>query len=363
MKRTLFQSIVKESIDEGGNAVPSAQPSRGDLAGEIAKGVTNEVSSTFNREEEPAYSTSLSERLETLKLNINDVRKIAKSLVNEYRERKSYQKPEDAEFIERMNQFCKKYGYEPFTYSRKQGLDPEEYAKKILKRHNTFLRGVTSRVNTDDKELQAKLRTFARKKLKEKGIREPSEEDIARIAATIPSPENGSNFCAVDRNADIYSGTNHKGGFSGTAKVIRPYTLGADRMKWFDEADFNVRYGQPNKYDKENTAGLFDYWNDSGEARTRPATENVFTGEWNFDGWLTPEERAVRNMEGMRDNELYKRFVKEREKILQAGLPQDKREMELNKLYKKYKKHGFKPGFSYDDFLTSKNSYYRGDDN
>lgn len=57
MKRTLFQSIVKESIEEGGNAVPSAQPVRGDLAGEIAKDVINAVSSTFNCEAEPAGST------------------------------------------------------------------------------------------------------------------------------------------------------------------------------------------------------------------------------------------------------------------------------------------------------------------
>lgn len=57
MKRTLFQTIIKESIEEGGNAVPSAQPVRGDLAGEIAKDVINAVSSTFNCEAEPAGST------------------------------------------------------------------------------------------------------------------------------------------------------------------------------------------------------------------------------------------------------------------------------------------------------------------
>jgi hypothetical protein len=57
MKRTLFQSIIKESIQEGGNAVPSAQPVRGDLAGEIAKDVIQAVTSTFGCAAEPAGST------------------------------------------------------------------------------------------------------------------------------------------------------------------------------------------------------------------------------------------------------------------------------------------------------------------
>ena len=49
MKRTLFQTIIKESIQEGGNAVPSTQPVRGDLAGkEEAQG-------------EPAYSQAIQE--------------------------------------------------------------------------------------------------------------------------------------------------------------------------------------------------------------------------------------------------------------------------------------------------------------
>jgi len=83
MKHTLFQTIIKESIREGGNTGPSAQPIRGDLVSEITKDVTDEVSSTFNQEDEPTYSTSLSERLETLKLNLSDVRRIAKSLIRE----------------------------------------------------------------------------------------------------------------------------------------------------------------------------------------------------------------------------------------------------------------------------------------
>ena len=71
-----------------------------------------------------------------IRLDENDLTRIIKHIVNEavneYRDRKSYQKSDDAGFIERMNQFCEKYGYEPFHYGRKQGLDPEMYAKQII---------------------------------------------------------------------------------------------------------------------------------------------------------------------------------------------------------------------------------------
>lgn len=55
--RTLFQRIINEAIAEGGNAVPSAEPVRGDLAGEIAKDVIDTVSRSFGCTCEPAGST------------------------------------------------------------------------------------------------------------------------------------------------------------------------------------------------------------------------------------------------------------------------------------------------------------------
>ena len=57
MKRTLFQTIIKEAIKEGGNAVPSAEPIRGDLAGEIAQDVIRSVGQAFGCNAEPAGST------------------------------------------------------------------------------------------------------------------------------------------------------------------------------------------------------------------------------------------------------------------------------------------------------------------
>ena len=57
MKPTLFQSIINEIIKEGGNAITSAGPIRGDLAGEIAKDVIAAVSSAFGCKAEAAGST------------------------------------------------------------------------------------------------------------------------------------------------------------------------------------------------------------------------------------------------------------------------------------------------------------------
>jgi hypothetical protein len=353
MKRTLFQSIVKESIDEGGNAVPSAQPSRGDLAGEIAKGVTNEVSSTFNREEEPAYSTSLSERLETLKLNINDVRKIAKSLVNEYRERKSYQKPEDAEFIERMNQFCKKYGYEPFTYSRNQGLDPEAYAKQILKRHNTFLRGLTLSGLEDAESHYPGFREAAIKELQKQGIKNPNIEDLMRYAATTSHPFNELPiiFASTGNYATGYGApSNNANGFtdSGAAKIVRPYKLGPDRMRWFDvgNGDFDVKDQTklPSMKPEDIKPGdaFRDFERSSGEVTLGPGAV--------FDGWLTSDELEY-NKTGLKQKKLLDKYKKERTKIYRTDSTPQEKLKDLDKKYDKYRKNRPKDFY---DWLTSR---------
>lgn len=57
MRRTLFQAIINEAIKEGGNAVPSAEPIRGDLAGEIAQDIIHSVSQAFSCNAEPVGST------------------------------------------------------------------------------------------------------------------------------------------------------------------------------------------------------------------------------------------------------------------------------------------------------------------
>lgn len=296
--------------------------------------------------------------VELRKMISEAVGEIAKSLVNEYRERKSYIKPEDAEFVERMNQFCEKYGYEPFTYSKKQGLDPEAYAKKILKRHNTFLRGV------DTRDASEEAIDFARNVLAKKGITNPSMKQIARVAATIPYGERRAHYVSTKSNADIYGSGNDDGkNFHGTAKVIRPYTLGPDRMKWFDEADFEVTAGDSYKvdgYGNQQTANIaqakpgevIDTWGNEVPGNT----ELLLGGGANFGGWVTDKERdqaTFGTKKGKQRNdrfwEEYKR-IKEKKYSGQKLSEKEKRFLESRPLYN---------GSDYDDFLTSRNNYHR----
>ena len=285
------------------------------------------------------------------------------TVLNEYRERKSYIKPEDAEFVKRMNQFCEKYGYEPFTYSRKQGLDPEEYAKKILKRHNTFLRGVNTAGASDESI------AFAKDILAQRGVFNPSMEQIAQIAATVPLKGRKAQYVSTKSNAASYGGDNKNSkNFGGTAKVVRPYRLGPDRMRWFDvgEGDFDVKDGneyRPVGQETRQTANIvqakpgevIDTWGTGQQGNS----ELLLGGETNFDGWVTDKERDRYKFgsekEKRRNDKLWKEYKRIKDKK-DSGLKLSKKEEEFMEslpfLY-------LNNDIDYDDFLTSRNNYHR----
>ena len=54
---TLFQNIVNEAIQEGGNAIPSAQDVRGDIAGRIANDIIGTLTKIFGCNASPVGST------------------------------------------------------------------------------------------------------------------------------------------------------------------------------------------------------------------------------------------------------------------------------------------------------------------
>jgi hypothetical protein len=283
------------------------------------------------------------------------------TVLNEYRERKSYIKPEDAEFVKRMNQFCEKYGYEPFTYSRKQGLDPEEYAKKILKRHNTFLRGVNTAGASDESI------AFAKDILAQRGVLNPSMEQIAQIAATVPLRGRKAQYVTTKGNSVGYGGRNKNSkNFGGTAKVVRPYTLGPDRMKWFDEADFEVKPGDFYNADDSvsqqttNTAqakpgDVIDTWCTAQQGNS----ELLLGGETNFDGWVTDKERDLRKFGSEKEKQRNDKLRKEYERIKgkkASGLKLSKKEEEFMETLPFTRVNN---DFDYDDFLTSRNNHQR----
>lgn len=137
-------------------------------------------------------------------------------------------------FIEAYNQW-NRFGY-PEIPKRLKFDTPklEAFVKGQLNRHNTFARGV--QVLPDEKRaLEASLG------------RKLTDDEFLRIAATTPR-SNGEGQAALwispyTELASIY-------GNGKTALVRRPFKLGSDRMKWFDEASFDVQH---------NPAGVGEY--------------------------------------------------------------------------------------------------------
>ena len=298
------------------------------------------------------------------------IKDVLNEAVDEYRERKSYQNPNDAGFIERMNQFCEKYGYEPFRYGRSQGLDPEAYAKQIIRRHNTFLRGV----NMDpDNEACREWIEHAKQELAKRGSRNPSMEDIAKFAATVPGFGRKGHYVAATGNADIYGtggGSPQNGGFGGVAKVIRPYSLGPDRMRWFDvgEGDFIVRDNSEYKVgDGENDqtaivsqvkpGDVVDAWGDHSQG----ATENIIGGETEFGGWVTPAEQERSRFSSKRVKRSHDRALELDKRAVhknRTGQKLSRKEQDI--LERPYAYFNTNEDPDYNDFLTSRNTYYRG---
>lgn len=129
-------------------------------------------------------------------------------------------------FIEAYNRW-NRFGY-PSIPKKLETDTPrlEAFVKGQLNRHNTFSRGVEV-LAKDKQELEASLG------------RKLTDDEFLRIAATTPR-NNGEGQAALwispyTQYTSIYGG-------GKTALVRRPFKLGSDRMKWFNEASFNVQH-------------------------------------------------------------------------------------------------------------------------
>lgn len=135
-------------------------------------------------------------------------------------------------FIEAYNQW-NRFGYP--TVPRGMESDTpklEAFVRGQLNRHNTFSRGVEVR-SKDKQALEASLG------------RRLTNDEFLRIAATTPRINaNGEAILWISPFTQLSS----MYGQGRTALVRRPFKLGADRMKWFDEASFNVRHNPPERY-------------------------------------------------------------------------------------------------------------------
>lgn len=136
--------------------------------------------------------------------------------------------------IIRHNEFARKYNsdegysslakYEEVPYT----ITDEELnaaTKRMLKQHNTFYRGVY-----DSKEIQELM--------KEKGI---SLREALKISAHRPREYGLPIWVTPSPNVSVgYGGNNPLDFRGGVARLERPYVLGKDRTKWFEEADFDL---------------------------------------------------------------------------------------------------------------------------
>jgi hypothetical protein len=215
-----------------------------------------------------------------------------------------------------------------------------------------------------DNEVCKEWIEYAKQELAKRGNRNPSMEDIAKFAATVPGFGRKGHYVAATANADMYGtggGSTQNGGFGGVAKVIRPYSLGPDRMKWFDvgEGDFIV------KDNSEYTAimsqvkpgDVVDAWGNHSQG----TTENIIGGETEFGGWVTPAERERSAFSSKRIKNRYDRALEMDRRASNkkfTGQKLSKKEKDIKERPYIYFNTHENP--DYNDFMTSRNTYYRG---
>ena len=199
----------------------------------------------------------------------------------------------DERFLMKANSFANTYGYPKISYTRgvDTSADLESSVKTMLERHNTFARGV----HTPDIEEQKQIKSIIGENA--------TMDDMLQYVSTHGRLEDPRKriFISGTTNAQAYSGFPN----GRTALVQRKYTLGPDRNKWFDEADFKI-YSQP---ESDNIAAphIRAPWA-QGKSETPETELSSENGELLFKGWAQPELRTVVDTEGNRHWWLQEQF-------------------------------------------------------
>lgn len=166
---------------------------------------------------------------------------------------KYYTKEENIAFRNQINDFAKKYGYEPIG---DEVTDPEvleRYARSLIKRHNTFYRGVE--LNPQEPNL--------------------SLEDMATHA-----PGGGAGELYITPYQSVAAM------YGEPVEILKPYKLGADRTRWFNEGDFQIYTagGRRDMHLWENKKGIAAPWltSETFEGKSdwiyKPHVETELTG-------------------------------------------------------------------------------------
>lgn len=163
---------------------------------------------------------------------------------------KYYTQEENLAFRNQINDFAKKYGYEPIG---DEVTDPEvleRYARSLIKRHNTFYRGVVSN---------------------------PSEPHLSLEYMATHAPGGGAGELYITPYEGVAQMYGHP------VEILRPYKLGADRTRWFDEGNFPIYTsgGRREMHLWENKKGITAPWLTSENFESRwykPNVEGELTG-------------------------------------------------------------------------------------
>lgn len=215
--------------------------------------VTNEINKTSSYIKEPQLL--LPQRAQS-GIALED--EIANLMLPEYAKNFELMQNEaksNLDFLNKANNFF--YNYPPIMVEDNQ-LHNTQLVNDLIKdrflQHNTFLRGVRDPYASPH-EYEKKLGVELNKKLIAHGI-EPTRENRLKWAATRYVPETGSGRAGFtpeyENEGSIYvsnslntakgHATTHDGKPVGEVAIVRrPFTLGEDRNKWFEEGDFSFR--------------------------------------------------------------------------------------------------------------------------
>lgn len=245
---------------------------------------------------------------------------------------------DNKKFMSDFNNWTDLYGYPHIEQSRFNTKAINKQAKKIINRHNTFVRGVRIPGNLDN----------VLAKMKRKGIINPTEEEIAEYMLTHPSYDTGWGRAGLGDIADLlgipkrYLVSNYSSNSFETAKgyalnnrnsllngdkdgyiglVRRPTKFGRDRLSWIKDNEFELL----------NTD---DLWRLGHGAESFPTSSflgfpDPFIKEWERKGldslreslW-NPHYKVTRYYVGERNN-LIKRAEKDLRNYINARIPGD----------------------------------------
>ena len=156
-----------------------------------------------------------------------------------------YTKEQNKSFLKQINDFAEKYGYTGLKEGDYTSEQLNAYARALIDRHNKFYRGVVLPIGEDLNLVKNVL-----------GNKATNEQILQHVATHSRGKDiNPELYMSPTTNAFSY-------GASGkTAIISRPYKLGKDRTKWFDEGDFNiVETGTVNPKSYNNFQGIVYPW-------------------------------------------------------------------------------------------------------